>query len=386
MSTEPVEFAIHVPERVLVDLRGRLLATRWGGDFGEDDWSLGANGAYLQSLVRYWIEEYDWRARERLLNALPQYHVHIGGTPIHFVHVRGQGPAPLPIILSHGWPWTFWDFQKLIGPLADPVAYGGDAADAFHVVVPSLPGYAFSMPATRPFAFWHIADLWAELMTTLGYERFAAHGGDWGSFISAQLGHKYAARLAGVHIQLLMPLDVFGGGSVDPALFLPAELPKLDRNRKFYANEFGYALLQKTKPRTHAFSANDSPAGLLAWIVEKRQTWSGGGDVERYFSKNDLIDTAMIYWITESFGTAARLYHESAASPWRPSHARHPVVEAPTACVIFPDEVIHQPRRWAERYYNLKRWTEMPSGGHFGAMQEPAALIEDIRTFIRPLR
>ena len=381
-------FTVDVPQSDLDDLRDRLVRTRWAGDFGGDSWDYGTNGVYLRELVDYWLNGYDWRATERAINAFANFREDVSGTPIHFIHERGKGPNPIPLVLTHGWPWTFWDFKKVIGPLTDPSAYGGDAKDAFDVIVPSLPGYGFSTPATRGIAYWEIADLWVELMDRLGYGKFGAVGGDWGAFVSAQLGHKYADRMLGVHIQLLVPLDIAAGGDLPtPEDFAPDERPWIEEAARFRAGEYGYALLQKTKPRTHSFSANDSPAGLLAWIVEKRRTWSGcGGDVERCFSKDELIDTAMIYWITQSFGSAARLYYESAIRPWTPSHQRRPVVEAPTAVPVFPDEVMHQPRKWAERYYNLQRWTPMPGGGHFGPMEQPETLVSDIRAFFGSLR
>lgn len=380
-------FSVRVPDEDLADLRDRLSRTRWGGDFGGDSWAYGANGVYLRTLVDHWLNEYDWRATERAINSYANFVTPIEGTPIHFIHERGKGPKPIPLLLTHGWPWTFWDFHKVIRPLTDPVANGGRAEDAFDVVVASLPGYGFSTPATRGVAFWEIADMWVQLMDELGYERFGAVGADWGAFVSAQLGHKYADRLIGLHIQLLVPLDLMSGGMVDPALFSDDEQHWKESNQSFRAQEYGYALLQKTKPRTHAFSANDSPAGLLAWIVEKRRTWSGcGGDVERCFTKDELIDTAMIYWIAQSFGSAARLYYESANKPWHPSHNRMPVVESPTAVPVFPSEVLHQPHRWATQYYNLKRWTPFAAGGHFGPMEQPHALVTDIREFFRELR
>lgn len=381
-------FRVAIAENELDDLRDRLARTRWDGDFGGDSWDYGTNGAYLRELVDYWLNDYDWRSTERAINAFANFRDDVSGTPIHFIHERGKGPNPIPLVLTHGWPWTFWDFRKVIGPLTDPAAHGGDAEDAFDVIVPSLPGYGFSTPATRGIAYWEIADLWAELMTRLGYDKFGAVGGDWGAFVSAQLGHKYADRLLGLHIQLLVPLDIAAGGDGPrPDDFASGERPWIEEAARFRAAEYGYALLQKTKPRTPSFSANDSPAGLLAWIVEKRRTWSGcGGDVERCFTKTDLIDTAMIYWITQSFGSAARLYYESSTRPWTPSHDRQPVVEAPTAVPVFPHEVLHQPRKWAERYYNLKRWTVMPTGGHFGPMEQPEALVPDIRAFFATLR
>lgn len=386
MRVEP--FAIHVADEVLTDLGLRLERTRWAQDFANDQWQYGTNGRYLGELLQYWRESYDWRRHERQMNELPHFRAVIDEVPIHFVHVRGKGPKPIPLMLNHGWPWTFWDFHKMIGPLTDPETHGGDPADAFDVVVPSLPGYGFSTPLTKPgLNVSSTADLWVKLMDGLGYPRFATHGGDWGAIISAQLGHKYADRLIGAHITLMAALDFFTGGGVPPEDFSPQERSWAERNRHFFLAEAGYYALQSTKPQTVAFALNDSPVGLCSWIVEKRRTWSDcGGDVEKRFSKDDLLTTVMLYWVTQSFGTSARYYYEAAHRPWQPAHSRTPVVEAPTAVAVFLNEVVLQPKRWAERYYNLKRWTVFPSGGHFAPMEEPQVLIRDIREFFRALR
>lgn len=224
-------------------------------------------------------------------------------------------------------------------------------------------------------------------MDRLGYSRFGTQGADWGAMISAQLGHKYVDRIIGVHIQLLVPLDIFSGGAIPPEDFGPGDEEIAARNATFFQDEYGYAALQSTKPQTPAVALNDSPAGLLAWLVEKRRSWSDcGGDVESRFTKDELIDSAMLYWITQSFGTSARYYYEAVHRPWAPTHPRWPVVEAPVQAVIFPGEVTSAPLAWARRYYNLEGWSVMKSGGHFGAMEEPSALVADIRNFFRNLR
>lgn len=381
-------FTIAVADETLADLDRRLAATRWPDDFANDDWRYGAKTADLKALAAYWRHGYHWRSRERLMNALPQFRTEIDGLPIHFVHVRGQGPSPTPLILTHGWPWTFWDYRKVIGPLADPAAHGGDPADAFHVVVPSLPGYGFSTPLRTPGVnWWRTADLWAALMERLGYARFGAQGGDWGSFVSAQLGHKYPDRVIGVHLHTPAPLDFMETPRIDPADYTPEEAGALPKLAAFAAEETGYMALQSTKPQTPAVGLNDSPAGLLAWLVEKRRRWSDcAGEVERRFDKDELIDLVMLYWVTESYGTSARYYYEARHHPWRPMHDRQPVVEAPTAIALFPQELTRPARRWAERYYNLQRWTPMPAGGHFAPAEEPQALVEDLRAFFRDRR
>ena len=381
-------FQISVPDEVLADLDRRLAQTRWTDDFANDDWRYGANVGYLKTLAAYWRETYEWRARERLMNAFSHFRTEIDGVPLHFIHERGKGPAPVPLILSHGWPWTFWDYHKVIGPLTDPVAHGGDARDAFDVVVPSLPGYGFSTPLRKTgINWWKTADLWVTLMEQLGYPRFGAQGGDWGSFITAQLGHKHAERMIGVHLHTPAPLDFMEGPTIDVADYDADELPGLQEMADFYVEETGYMSLQKTKPQTPAIGLNDSPAGLLGWLVEKRRRWSDcGGEVERRFTKDELIDVAMIYWVTQSYGTSARYYYEGFHDLWRPSHDRSPVVEAPVAVAIYPRELTRPARRWAKRYYNLERWTLMPSGGHFAPAEEPAALVEDLRAFFRSRR
>ncbi len=388
MKTE--NFSIAIGDDVLADLKDRLARTRWADDFANESWQYGTNGKYLRELVDYWRDTYDWRQHERAINAWPQFRTVIDDVPIHFIHVRGKGVAgkqPTPLIMTHGWPWTFWDFQKMIGPLTDPAAHGGDPADAFDVVIPSLPGYGFSTPLRKAgLNYMTTPDLWVKLMEGLGYPRFAAHGGDWGAFITAQLGHKYADRLIGTHFTLMVPLDMFTGGSVPVEDYSPEEAFLIKRNADFFLHESGYFALQSSKPQTPAFALNDSPVGLCAWILEKRRTWSDcGGNVESRFSKDDLLTTVMIYWLTQSYGTSARFYYEAAHNPWQPSHQRMPVVEAPTAIAVFHNELVIQPRRWAERYYNLKRWTAFPAGGHFAPMEEPQALIGDLRAFFRSL-
>jgi pimeloyl-ACP methyl ester carboxylesterase len=381
-------FRIDVPQEVLDDLQRRLAATRWTDDFANDDWRYGANAAYIRELADYWRDHYDWRARERLMNGFANFRTEIAGATIHFIHERGNGPAPIALILNHGWPWSFWDFHKVIGPLTDPAAHGGDAADAFDVIVPSLPGYAFSSPLRQTgHNWWRTADLWVQLMDRLGYSRFGTQGGDWGSFVSAQLGHKHADRVIGVHLHTPAPLDMMSGGGWNPEEYEEDERHILPELAQFTAGETGYMQLQSTKPQTPAIGLNDSPAGLLGWIVEKRGRWSDcDGEVERRFTKDELIDTVMLYWVTGSYNTSARFYYEAAHHPWQPAHDRMPVVEAPTAVPLFPAELTKPPRRWLQRYYNLKRNTVMPSGGHFAAMEEPAALVADIRAFFRELR
>lgn len=387
MTYEP--YSISIPEADIADLRQRLQRTRLAPEFANDDWAYGTSGKYLAELLRYWASDYDWRRHERAINAYANFKTTIEGIPIHFIHEKGKGPKPIPLVLSHGWPWTFWDWHKVIGPLTDPGAYGGDPADAFDVVIPSLPGYGFSTPLEiTGINFWRTADLWVSLMRdVLGYDKFAAGGGDWGALVTNQLGHKYAEHLIGVYVHLMVPLDVFNAPLPGMDDYAPEEAAWRDRSQNFFARESGYSALQSTKPQTIAFALNDSPAGLAAWIVEKRRTWSDcDGDVERRFSKDELLTTLSIYWFTQSYGTSARYYYECVNNPWQPAHNGTPVVRAPTGVGVFQQEVVLMPRRWAERYYNLQHWTLMKSGGHFAPMEEPQALVEDIRKFYRTLR
>ncbi len=382
-------FEVAIPEEVLTDLRQRLNRTRWPGDFNNTAWAYGTEQGYLQELVRYWADGFDWRAQERAINAFSHYRTTVDGIPLHFIREKGKGPRPLPLILTHGWPWTFWDLKKVIRPLTDPAAFGGDARDAFDVIVPSLPGFGFSTPLTKPgVTCWNTADLWVKLMReVLGYERFGAHGDDFGAVITAQLGHKYAQHLVGVHFTLMAPLDIGTKGPVPPSEYGPDEQEKLQRTLRFFQEGSGYSNLQSTRPQTLTYGLNDSPAGLCSWILEKRRAWSDcDGDVEKVFTKDELLTTMTLYWATQSFGTSARYYYESSHHPWQPSHDRTPVVEAPTAIASLPKEVFHMPRLWAEKYYNLQRWTDFPAGGHFSPMEQPERLVEDLRAFFRPLR
>jgi pimeloyl-ACP methyl ester carboxylesterase len=384
---EPEPFRVDVAVEVLSDLQVRLKRTRWADDFANEGWQYGTNTSYLKELVAYWIEGYDWRKHERAMNAYPQFRTEIDGMPIHFIHVRGNGPNPKPLVLSHGWPWTFWEYKKVIGPLSDPGAHGGDPSDAFDVVVPSLPGYGFSTPLRKTGVnFWRTSGLWVKLMERLGYQRFGAHGADWGALVTADLGHRYPERLLGIHLAMMLPLDAFSGGTVAREDYDPDEAQLAARLQNFFANETAYWAIQGTKPQTIAVPLNDSPAGLASWIVEKQRSWSDShGDVETRFSKDDLLTTIMIYWVTQSYGTSARYYYEAAHDPWKPVHDRLPVVEAPVGVSVLPEEIVTAPRRWAQRYYNLKQMRHHASGGHFAAWEEPQAIVGDVRDFFRML-
>ncbi|NNL86905.1 MAG: epoxide hydrolase [Myxococcales bacterium] len=382
-------FRIDIPESVLTDLKSRLRSARFAPDFANKEWAYGTETETLRELCAYWADDFDWRAQEAAMNEFSHFTTEIEDVPIHFIHERGKGPNPMPLILSHGWPWTFWDFNKVIRPLSDPASFGGDPADAFDVIVPSLPGFGFSSPLTvTGINFWRTADLWDQLMRDeLGYSRYAAQGGDWGALVTNQLGHKYADHLFGIHVNLVVPLDVFIGEMPAPEFYEPDGRAALERTERFFLDGSGYSAIQATRPQTLAHALNDSPLGLCSWILEKRRAWSDSkGDVYSRFSKDELCTTMTIYWATETYGTSARYYYECVHNPWTPSSDAQPVVKAPTSAAIFPEEVVLLPKRWAEQYYNLKRWTPMKSGGHFAPMEEPEALVEDIRASFRAER
>ena len=385
-----IPFVIEVPENTLTDLRERLARTRWPHDFANEDWKYGTNADYLKQLLDYWRNHYDWRRHEAEMNTFAHYKADIDGIPIHFIHEPGRGPNPMPLILTHGWPWTFWDMRHVIRPLADPAAHGGDPADAFDVVVPSLPGFGFSTPLTTPgINFARTADLWVKLMReVLGYSKFAAQGGDWGALVTTQLGHKYPEALHGIHLSLSLALDFLSNPISQPeSAYGPDEKRHFERNQEALTHITSHVAVQTTDPQTLAYGMHDSPVSLCAWILERRRNWSDcGGNVESRFSKDDLLTTMMLDWVTDSFVTSARYYYEARHQPWTPSHTRSPVVEAPTAVAVFPKELLIPPRQWAEQYYNLQRWTLMTAGGHFAHAEEPAQLVADIRAFFRTRR
>ena len=382
MRIEP--FRIAVADSVLTDLKERLGRTRFPDEIPGSGWGYGSELAYVRGLVAYWRERYDWRAAEARLNALPQFRAEVDGLGIHFIHVRGSGPKPMPLVITHGWPGSVAEFEQIIGPLTDPAAHGGDPADAFDVVCPSMPGYGFSDHPREPgMDPERIAALWAQLMQGLGYQRFGAQGGDWGSMVSTYLGYRHPAQVLGVHLNMVI---AFPPDPANPADGLTQEeLIPLMEAQQFLKEETGYQRIQGTKPQTLSYGLNDSPAGLAAWIVEKFRTWSDcDGDVERRFSKDQLLTNIMLYWVPETANSSCRLYCETMrSSKFPPTDFR---VDVPTGCAIFPRELIRPPRAWVEKLYNVQRWTPMPRGGHFAAMEEPALLVEDIREFFRPLR
>jgi len=383
MTAEP--FAINVPDEVLRDLKLRLDATRWPDEVADAGWAHGSNLAYMRSLVEYWRNRYNWRREEALLNELPQFRIALDGFRIHFVHLRGKGAAPLPLIVTHGWPGSFAEMRKLIPLLTDPAGHGGRAEDAFDVVVPSLPGYGFSDHALgRGMEPRRIAGLWARLMRELGYERFGAQGGDWGSVVSIMLGLDHAERMIGIHLNYIAGRFLIGGSlNAQPA----GEIANtyLAQLRAWWDAEGGYSHEQATKPQTLGYGLNDSPVGLAAWIIEKFLTWSDcGGEIESIFARDELLTNIMIYWVTQSAASSARLYFEARQKPLSLSPGNR--VERPVGVAVFPKEIAMPPRALAEQGLNISRWTVMPRGGHFAAMEQPELLANDLREFFSSLR
>jgi pimeloyl-ACP methyl ester carboxylesterase len=380
-NVEP--FRIAVPDAALADLRERLKHTRFPDEVPDTGWEYGANLAYLKELVSYWHDRYDWRTHERELNRFAHFKAPVDGLGIHFIHEKGRGPNPKPLLILHGWPGSIYEFNEIIPMLTDPAAHGADPRDSFTVVAPSLPGYGFSdHPRARAMNIQAMAEIFFKLMTeVLGYDRFAMQGGDWGAAITSRMGEVHADHLYGIHVNMIAAGPAQGRKAPE---LTDEEKVFLGDAEKFRNQETGYQWIQGTKPQTLAAGLNDSPAGLAAWIVEKFRTWSDcHGDVEKSFTRDQLLTNVMIYWITQTINSSTRLYYEARHHPWRlPPDMR---IEAPTGVAMFPGELVRPPRHWAERVYNVKRWTVMPQGGHFAAMEEPELLAKDIREFFSTL-
>ena len=363
---------------MLEDLRARLAATRWPEAIPGAGWSHGADVSYLRELCEHWRTAYDWRRHEAAINALPQFRVDVDGLDLHVWHVRGTGPRPYPLLLLHGWPGSMYEFFDLLGPLADPAAHGGDAADAFDVVVAGLPGFGFGgRPRETGWGISRMAAAFDTLMhDVLGHAVYGVQGGDWGGIIASKLGSAHAEHVGGLHLNMLIVRA--------PAEPRPGDEPALEHARLRDRDETGYIRVQRTKPDALTVAQSDSPAGLAAWIVEKFRVWSDcDGDVERAFSRDTLLTNLMFYWAPNATASAARLYHEAIRDR---AGMRYPRIEVPTGVAAFPKEPWRVPRHWAEPQYNVTRWTDMPRGGHFAALEAPDLLVEDIRAFFRTVR
>ncbi len=378
-NVEP--FRVAVSEEVIADLRVRLERTRFPDEVPDTGWEYGSNLAYMREVVDYWRTRYDWRAQEARINRFAQYQADIDGLKIHFIQEPGRGPNPKPVLLIHGWPGSIVEFMDIIPMLTDPGAHGGDPRDSFTVIAPSLPGYGFSdHPRARAMNIQAIAEIFFKLMTNvLGFKRFAVQGGDWGAAVTSRIGEIHAPSVYGIHINMIAIGPAEGRSAAE---LTPEEKVFLGNMEKFRTGETGYQWIQGTKPQTLAYGLNDSPAGLAAWIIEKFRTWSDcKGDVESRFSKDQMLTNVMVYWVTQTINSSTRLYYEARHHPWRLKPGTR--IEAPTAVAVFPGELVLPPRHWAERVYNVRRWTVMPRGGHFAAMEEPKLLADDIRAYFR---
>jgi microsomal epoxide hydrolase len=382
-------YTIQVPDADIEDLKARLALTRIPDQIPDTGWDYGTDMAYLRELIDYWRNDFDWREQESALNEFDQFVTQIDGVDVHFIHQRSTHEDAMPLLLTHGWPGSIAEFRKIIGPLTQPELYGGDPADAFHVVAPSLPGFGFSgKPEERGYNPERMAHTLAALMQRLGYARYGAQGGDWGAIINRIHAYRSADRLIGLHSNFVLanpPADQALADAVPEA-----EMAAREQRQAFMLNEVGYQQIQGTKPQSIGVALNDSPAGLAAWIVEKFHGWSdidrrlpAGYGLEEKFTKDEILTNISLYWFTSSITSSARIYYEN-----RNVAMQEPLgfVTVPTAGAIFPSEIYLTPRIWAEASYNIVRWTAMPQGGHFAAMEEPELLLEDVRAFFRTLR
>jgi pimeloyl-ACP methyl ester carboxylesterase len=376
-------FRINVPQADLDDLRERLDRTRWPDELVNVRWAYGVPVAEMKDLAGYWRTSYDWRAQESRLNAYPQFTTTIDGQKIHFLHVRSAEPNALPLLLTHGWPGSVAEFLGVIGPLTDPRAHGGDPLDAFHLVIPSLPGYGFSGPTQdRGWDIGRVARAWATLMQRLGYARYGAQGGDIGALVSPELGHVDPDHVVGIHVNAAT-VGFIPWGDVDPAelvTFSEVEKARLERVKNFFSEGNGYFQIQATRPQTIAYSLSDSPAGQLAWIVDKFHDWTHG-PMEEVVGRDQILTNVMLYWITGTAGSAARMYYENMHAT--PNWGRPPS-RTPLAVAAFAEDI--SIRRFGEQAYNIVRWSDFDRGGHFAAMEMPDMLVEDVRAFFRSLR
>jgi len=373
MDNPITPFRISVGDDVLDDLKARLRKTRWPEAEVVADWSQGTPLKWIKEVCKYWAEEYDWRSRETLLNRFVQFTTEVDGLDIHFLHVRSPHPEAMPLIITHGWPGSVVEFHKVIEPLTNPTAYGGDPADAFHVVCPSLPGFGFSAkPTTTGWGVDRIASAWAKLMDRLGYARYGAQGGDWGSAVTTSLGAQDARHCIGIHITLAM-----------------AARPKVDgeptsEESRALDWDSGYSKQQSTRPQTLGYGLTDSPSGQAAWILEKFWAWTDcDGHPENILSRDELLDNVMLYWVNASAASSARLYWESFGPERRIAHK----VTIPTGVAVFPKEIVTPVRKWMEgSYTDIRHWNELPKGGHFAAFEQPDLFVSDVRAYFRMLR
>lgn len=378
MSDEVHPFVIRVDDTVLDDLRDRLARTRFAAELPGTGWEYGVPPTYLRALTDYWRDDYDWRTHEARLNELEHCTTRLDGQTIHFVHARSRHPDATPLLLTHGWPGSIVEFLDVIPRLTEPEAFGGDPADAFHLVVPSLPGYGFSGPTTAPgWSVARVARAFIALMARLGYDRYGAQGGDWGAQVTTRIGAWDPGHCVAIHVN--MPL---ADPPADAVTLSEEEQADLAVLAAFRREESGYAIEQQTKPHTIGAALEDSPAGLLAWIVEKFRTWSDcGGDPANAFTRDQLLTNVMVYWVTGTITSSMRLYRETRIDDDAPA-----AVTVPTGVARYPEEPLRIPRAWVEQRYHVTHWATMPRGGHFAAMEQPALFVDDLRTFFRTVR
>jgi microsomal epoxide hydrolase len=380
----PQPFALSIPDQDIADLKSRLALTRLPDAAPGEPWAFGSSVDYVRELVAYWKDRFDWRAQEAALNAFPQFKVPLSGIDVHYLHVRGTGPNPYPLLLMHGWPGSVYEFLDIIPRLTDPAKFGGDARDAFTVIAPSLPGYGLSFkPGQTRFAIPEMADCLHDLMTeVLGFKTFAVQGGDWGAGVASLIGQKYPSSVCGIHLNLLFaPRDQNVVGSS------PDDERYARQLAHWTKEEIGYQQIQGTKPQTLAFALTDSPAGLAAWMVEKFRTWSDcDGVPENAINRDRMLANISLYWFTGAIGSSFWPYYGRLHAPRWPISPAEPV-NVPTGYAAFPKEIIIPPRDLAAKTYtDIRRWTVMTKGGHFAAMEQPAALAEEVFQFFRPLR
>ena len=384
MTTNEIKpFRIEIPQHTLDDLKTRLTQSRLPAPLPGDDWDTGVPVSWLSGLVDYWRDEYDWRAIEKQLNDIPQYTTVIDGQQIHFLHVRSAEPDALPLILTHGWPGSFVEFLDLIGPLTDPQAYGGDARDAFHVVIPSLPGFGFSGPVHEEgWTTDRVGRTWAELMQRLGYERYGVQGGDIGAAVSPEVGRADREHVVGVHVNGAPGLPPMGLPAEERATLTELEQDRLARIDAFMREEFGYIAIQSTRPQVLAYGLVDSPVGQLAWIMDKFREWTHPRTTlpDAIIDRDRLLTNVMIYWLTGTAGSAAYVGYAQQQA-WGATKENSGV---PTAVIVFAHDV--GIRRYAEQENSITRWTDVDRGGHFAALEEPELLTNDVREFFRSLR
>lgn len=382
-APSPNPFHIHISNDILSDLRERLERTRWPDEVPGAGWTCGTDLGYLKDLITYWHDHFDWRAQEAELNRFRHYKVPIANINLHFIHEPGQGPDPIPLLISHGWPGSVFEFHRLIPMLTDPARFDADPADSFTVVAPSLPGYIFSFnPNQQRFSVEQIAEVFAQLMTNvLGFDRFAAQGGDWGAFVTTRLAYDVPQCLYGIHLNLLAVQR-------DPAMLknpTQEEHRYIEQLNYFVKEEMGYQWIQGTKPQTLSYGLTDSPAGLAAWIVEKFYAWTDcQGDLDSYLGRDAILTNIMLYWATGAIGSSFWPYHARLHGPWPIPDGKR--IEVPTGYVEFPKEILRPPRSVAERMYNIQRWSVKKKGGHFAALEQPEALANEIRAFFRQFR